>query len=885
MPIETITVTITGANPQTKTVQVNVDPTTGSGSTSVSYTGSNGGADTAKATATIAGNPYTSNSAFEAFQAANGPLAVIDPLTVTGYQNANDYTIDTPGSIIYGPANFNTVVMNQPFASGGFSHPISGVQTDDGNTGEYKHVPPLMDQTKPDGSALNSLGTPISAFHGQAYMAKWRGKFVVAQAGIQTFYFQVDDAWAMYFGPGCFRTQGTYNPGSLSSSFSEGGVTFTLAGSRNTAAGDHQAWDYIYMNFPAPGIYDFQIWFKNNNDNQQYMVCAYTPGSGSIPGGYVGGQYFGGVIKPIPQQAAPSPTVPAGNVALALANGGVHVAGQAATLTVQVSGIVYSTKPYIPVYEGVPNGKIFLYNDTLGPDTFGFQSYNSQPVDKTAAASQVFNLSGSNSSWQGRLSILYNDGGDGKFSLKYSGAAFDSHVDLTTLTIQSDDIAWFNSVSKTFDLFSPSGGAGGAAVQIEVDYMVKPTVASVSPSSVVADGGNKVFTITLDKPFSPQQQGANNTGNVINTPTVTLSGATLVGSATPIKDGAGWITGYTATFTVPSSSSNSTATLAFGLTGTLTYLSGTGFTTGGVTYISGYTTSIQFTGSGFVAPTISSFSVAPKSGTAPSYTITSGVSETLTVIVSSPFNNAMSVTFYRQQHGTSNRVAIGTSTSPTATSSSGGLFYKTFVFAQVDTSWYATNDLGVQATDTVSGLSSSVFFDSSTYTLVSGGGGGGGGGGCPAIDMYVGESLQVAECRLGDPVSCLSALPEYYLAGVELRKIEAYSLSTQICYRFVAENGAEVVVSDSTPVPTREAMAALQEGHPVEELPIYANAIRAGMHVVTDVGNGPEWSLLTETTCVGLQIVAQLSCGGRNFAAGAKPGKYIFTHNAGQIVK
>jgi hypothetical protein len=219
---------------------------------------------------------------------------------------------------------------------------------------------------------------------------------------------------------------------------------------------------------------------------------------------------------------------------------------------------------------------------------------------------------------------------------------------------------------------------------------------------------------------------------------------------------------------------------------------------------------------------------------------------------------------------------------------SGGLYYKVFTFSQVNTSWYTTNDLGAQATDTVSGLQSSLFFDSSTYTKVTGGGGGGGGG-CPTMEMYVGETMQVSDCQVGDPLACLVHEPDYYLdqvmEGVESHAIVWMDSTPEVCYHFIAENGAEVVVSGSTPVATRETLTALREGHPVEQLPVHASDIRAGMHVITDVGNGLEWSMLVETLCVGVRLVKRLYVGGRNFAAGVVPGKYIYTHNLQVVVK
>jgi hypothetical protein len=56
------------------------------------------------------------------------------------------------------------------------------------------------------------------------------------------------------------------------------------------------------------------------------------------------------------------------------------------------------------------------------------------------------------------------------------------------------------------------------------------------------------------------------------------------------------------------------------------------------------------------------------------------------------------------------------------------------------------------------------------------------------------------------------------------------------------------------------------------------------MHVVTEIdldeaGDRVEWSPLVEAECLGMRRVARVYCGGRNFAAGTKPGRYIYTHN------
>jgi hypothetical protein len=162
-------------------------------------------------------------------------------------------------------------------------------------------------------------------------------------------------------------------------------------------------------------------------------------------------------------------------------------------------------------------------------------------------------------------------------------------------------------------------------------------------------------------------------------------------------------------------------------------------------------------------------------------------------------------------------------------------------------------------------------------TTASGTGGGGtggatGGSGCPALDMWLDDTVQVQDTFVGYRLSTLSGEihnPRNLKQGTE--EIQWLNHSDEICYRFRTENEAEVIVSESTPVPTLEGFD-LETG-------FMAHEIRVGMHLMTDVGNGLEWSVCTVAEYVGIRTVARLYCGGFNFAAGTQKGKYIYTHN------
>ena len=565
MPLETVTITVSGANPATKTVQVNVDSTTGSGTATVPFAGTNGGQDTYVATATISGTTYTSNSAFVGWQATNGVISLMTGLQVEGYDNGGSHTSSAPttkfGSYSAGGGN-TSLVVNQPAASPGYSLPISGILTDNGDTGQYRHKPPMYDDVKSDGTALTSSGTNLgwgqlsgnavpNASSGQ-FVTFFNGNLVVSTPGTHTLYFLVDDSWACYIGGGASRVQGTLvaSGAPTTASAASNGTdlanvgAWPLMGCRNNAANPVQTTDYIYVNFPAAGVYPFLAWWSNGADAQCYFQTTFSQGQGSIPSSPGN---FGGVVKPVAPQPTPPTTSPSGNVSLSVQSPALLIQGATTTLTINVSGITYPTKQYLPLLEGVP-GQLNVANSG---SNFVQQQYNSVTPDRNRAAANIFTLSGDNTAWQGKLATSW-DGSSPWFNLTYvgSGAAnnFVPHVDTTQFKLVADDTAWYNNGTGTFDLYTPPpiGSPGGIAWTMEIDYMVTPVVdglPAVSPTSVPADGATHQFSVVLVKPFSLQQQGTlYSNGNSITATAWALGGA-VAGTPVAQFDAAGWLTG------------------------------------------------------------------------------------------------------------------------------------------------------------------------------------------------------------------------------------------------------------------------------------------------------------------------------------------------------
>jgi hypothetical protein len=578
-----------------------------------------------------------------------------------------------------------------------------------------------------------------------------------------------------------------------------------------------------------------------------------------------------------PVQIGVAPTAPAGtgNLTITPAAQGLFVTGTTATITINVSGIVYSTKPYAPLYEGV-SGSLALCNSG---SSFVFPTYNGRSVSLAAASTAVVNLSGDNNSYQGLISV---NASTSAFGIAYNGGALPTNVPYTTLTITVDDVAWYNGTNESFDVFAPSSNGGSVGYEIEFDYMVKPVVASLSPLSIPANGGTYTLVANLLKPISPAQQGINNTGNIFSGVFGVQSPGNLT-AVTPILNSSGWITGYNLTVIAPVSSSTVTVTTACAFNdnnATLTYLSGTAFVKGNPYPGTVGLSNITFVGQNYTPPVNYSFSVTPTTGNAPTYTITGIIA--LTAQVYTTTNDPVTLGFSREQTGTTSVVNLGSAIK--GATSSGTVNGKTVYFTDFSLSvntadFSSSNQLGYIATDTTSGLTLT-YWGSSTYLLSSGGG-----VGCPSLDMFVSESTQVRDVEVGYELTCLAQVPGQYVkldsipdSEKESHPVEWTRVSEEICYHFITENGAEVTVSDSTPIPVRELLELALDNQDTTQSAFPPN-ISVGMHLLTDVGVGICWSPLVSVECVGTKPVARLYCGGRNYAAGKEAGKYIYTHN------
>ena len=726
---ENIIVTVTGANPQTFNTSVLMNTATGTTVSglplSIPLTGINSGLDTV--VATMPSHSLTSNPAEISWQPTNGPIALAGPVSAFFYPHVADrfsnpangiFTYYYAGTAI-SPAlpvtfagsvtNINSLLFNDPTVPG---NPPLGYGFDPDVYPMYTAV------LNSAGAIINHVQMPNFGFTGPgpAYCMVATGYFVVAAAGNITFNISHDDGMFFAIGPSIAGPVGVANYVSgptinLDSGVATAKLGLAFGGAQkiagNNTAGYFQNEQYV-ISFSAPGVYPFEF------DYCQYIVyetlCVSTT-HGNIP--------------PI-SLSAPPPTgaTPSGQLQLTPTGGvpGFEIQGTSDSLHLAISGVTYTAIPYIPVLEGVTGGVSLYDNASLPQFDFGSVVYppvGGVPITAGAAIqASVVSLSGDNTAWQGLFELNYdNNPPTGFYFLAYSGNPVVPNVDVTNLLITANDIAWYDSANNSVDLFTVSSG-GDLQYPIQIAYMVMPDRSGITVGGgpLLANGTAQTLTVNLPKPMSPEQQGLYGTGNTVNAPTASCTGGvTVTTPPTAVLNGSGWLTGWTMKVTVPLSASSGSFQLTFGVTGTLTYLSGNAFTTGTVTYISSSTplATIATVGNSYTAPTNYSFVVTGGiSGTAPNYTIAGSI--TLTATIFSTDNGAFTTnSFFRIQGATKTTIGTGTVTAgPTPVV---GGYHTTIALTVASVSgWGTPLSLGYSATDSLSSYVLT-YTDSNTY--------------------------------------------------------------------------------------------------------------------------------------------------------------------------
>ena len=330
MPIETVRYEVTGANPGSGRIQVTFD-NSGNGTGTISLAGVSAGVD--MVTAFIDSFALASNAAQVVWQGANGPIS-IGP--ILAYLRAGNGLL-------------------QPFGPTGWNAPLT-VNSLLFNLGEYGVS--LMGDTPMENIVLLANGTisgaQISMGDGGGGLDICMvGSFIVAQAGPITFTTYVNSAH-MIGCPGAIYVSGVNN-------FSGSGATVTpimgytgLAGRSGSWPGGEYALEYYTLNFPAPGVYPFEVYFASGTAAlREYGLFA--NGANIPPGSLVA--------------VPPPPAAGTGQLILSPNAAGPDILGTSQNFTLTASLLNFRTSPYIPLLEGTA-ASFLLTNTTGGAFTF-----------------------------------------------------------------------------------------------------------------------------------------------------------------------------------------------------------------------------------------------------------------------------------------------------------------------------------------------------------------------------------------------------------------------------------------------------------------------------------------------------------------------------------
>ncbi len=555
MPTENIRVVVQGANSQTFSVSANIDPT-GTTTVSLPLTGNNSGSDIVQAF--LDSKSLSSNQAQVVWQNTNGPIS-LSPIQVyfqTGYAGAI-----LPAGI--GASGFSaTQTINSLMIN---THPGTYLPGDpDSNGNQYN---PMANQavtsTGTFSANVNIVGDPGGAI----YLALV-GQFVVAQAGNITFTALSNQGFVLGC-PGASYVSGVKTFGGVNQTPIKGYAS--LAGRNGSFPGGvNYATDNFTLNFPAPGVYNYEIVFASGPyQERQFMLLG--PGTAVLP--------------PCTMQTVPQPPAAGnGNLILSPVNAGPDIQGTSQTFTLLISGVKFTSQPYLPIFEG--HAATLYISNQDNSNLFKFPALPSgAAVDYTSALAALLSLVGDNAAWQGLVAIT-TDGND--FKLSFNGGQAAANIASTNLTVSAEDLAWFNSAAKSFDAFSITNQGGGSAVTILVYWLVQPVVASIGPSSLPGDGGTHYLTVNLAKSLPPLQNNIQ--------ASFSASGGMTVQSSAVNLDSNNFVTGWTVQVTTPHVGSNTTVSLSLTATGSISYLVGTGEATGTQTYINGGIGSITITG-------------------------------------------------------------------------------------------------------------------------------------------------------------------------------------------------------------------------------------------------------------------------------------------------
>lgn len=133
---------------------------------------------------------------------------------------------------------------------------------------------------------------------------------------------------------------------------------------------------------------------------------------------------------------------------------------------------------------------------------------------------------------------------------------------------------------------------------------------------------------------------------------------------------------------------------------------------------------------------------------------------------------------------------------------------------------------------------------------------------CVAIASFLPGGIVAAECQ-GQLIACL----DHETLAIQHDVAQMLGVSMQPCWRLESESGAWLVISQCTKCETLEHGYVLGDELEGLSLPVGGDDLAF------------QWERIVRVTDDGVQPVAKIYAGDRNYPAGGKRGRYISTHN------
>ncbi|MHB8857268.1 MAG: DUF7948 domain-containing protein [Bellilinea sp.] len=331
LPLAAVTLQIVVTGPNTLTATATTDA---NGLASFTYSGAANGTDSVQATATDDAVQIVSNTATVQWVT---PLETVTTSTIWGrfFQSDNTGVFNiTPSTL---------PVFSQAFPSINFNPPSGTVPGNTSGVNEWTRpfTNVTMDLTSQYAGTIVAQGDGYQAGVGtlNAFNAVFTGQFTIAQAGDVTYDFYSDDGFIFGVGNRATRVSGVYtNPPTSGMTPFE---NYPVMGSVNVPTSPVR--NSVTVNFPAPGVYPFEIDYSECCGWQQALTLAVREtGYGVTPTAAL-------VISPNAQQS--------------------HSIGQQQTFTItalDASGAALGNMPVLLRVQGINSQEIFAVTDGTG---------------------------------------------------------------------------------------------------------------------------------------------------------------------------------------------------------------------------------------------------------------------------------------------------------------------------------------------------------------------------------------------------------------------------------------------------------------------------------------------------------------------------------------